>query len=708
MKILRKNLFRIAVAVLGVAALAIFVISVSEEETVAGPKGETGRVEKMIVASGNVTLDLDLDRLSGSNLRSGSTTINYSTRKDTFFTVITFNDELRGPVPSSMELEPKGTSLLPASLATAYRTFVVERAPFGGEYELLIRDSITGRHYFNIEGHEFDFDRAAKTLGIRGGRLLLADEYADDLNRTSAKGAIVGEFSAIVQMKSIEVSEVVNGDIESSKLPPSGDLAGTRPGPDVVVGDVMGLAQFGGAVGDFVGLALGTDSCNYGTVDLNWFANPNNDHPVIPQNLYRVRGGATNDERIEQVGQSSVKHAFTALTQNLCQLGCNGVGGSRLGSGCSDPYSASLNSGPSLGSKAWINPFTGFFPRNDSATPNNSHTGHNHSADPTQHRILTKMNDLNTTLNGGATYYAEGQYVTPHEYAWCVANPTQCNMNNNVSYRRYNVSGTGSPFTFSPVGSTQREKAAITAWPGASIVTFAPAPGQDGIGSVGYKVSNPSPGVYRYVYAVHNQNLERAIRSFAVSVGSSASITNVTFHAPPQHSGSAADGTVGNAGFSSDAWTASRTSEAHSWSTDSVAVSANANAIRWGTMYTFSFDSDRPPTTVNATLGFFKTGEPVTIQVQGPSAPLAAFVSVSGRVFMQNGTRGIGMAFVTITDSNGNVRTTPTNPFGNYRFGNVVPGGTYTIAVRAKNYTFTSQQIQITDNVGGLNFTALP
>ncbi len=706
MKILRKNLFRIVVSVLGVAALAIFVFSVSEGETVAGPKGETGRVDKMIVASGNVTLNLDLDRLTGSSSGLRSTTVNYSTRKDTYFTVIAFNDELRGPVPSSMELEPKGSSLLPESLATAYRTFVLERAPFGGDYELLIRDSATGRHYFNIEGHEFDFDPVAKTLGIRGGRLLLADEYANDLEKSSAKGTIVGEISANVQMKSIEVVEVVDGDVESSKLPPSGDLAGTRPGPDVVVGDVNGLAQFGSASGEFVGLALGTDSCNYGTVDLNWFALPNNDHPAIPQNLYRLRGGPNNDERLEQIGQSSVKHGFTALTQNLCQLGCNGVGGSRLGSGCSDPYSASLNSGPNLGSKAWINPFTGFFPRGDSATPPNSHTSHSHQG-PT-HRILTKITDLSTSQNAGATYYAEGQYVTPHEYNWCVANPTQCNQYNNISYRRYNVSGTASPFSFSAASSTVREKAAITAWTGASTLEFAPAPGVDGIGIIAYKVTNPSPGVWRYVYAIYNQNLDRAVQSFSVPAASNISVSNTTFHAPPQHPGAPADGTLSNLGFASTAWADVRDSAAITWSSETFAQNQNANAIRWSTMYTFSFDSDRPPTLVNATLGFFKTGAPMNVQVQGPSTPLAAFVSVSGKVLTQSGGRGIGLAYVTITDPGGNVRTTPTNPFGNYRFDNVVPGGTYTIAVRAKNYTFTSQQIQITENVGGLNFIALP
>ena len=156
-------------------------------------------------------------------------------------------------------------------------------------------------------------------------------------------------------------------------------------------------------------------------MDLNWFALPNNDHPVIPQNLYRMSGGPTNDERFEQIAQSNVKHAFTALTQNICGFGCNGVGGSRLGSGCSDPYSAGLNAGPNLGSRAWINPFTGFFPRGDSATPPNTHTGHAHVGP--SHRMLTEVNDLNTAMNPGATYYSEGQYVTPHEYAWCQTHP---------------------------------------------------------------------------------------------------------------------------------------------------------------------------------------------------------------------------------------------------------------------------------------------
>ena len=104
-----------------------------------------------------------------------------------------------------------------------------------------------------------------------------------------------------------------------------------------------------------------------------------------------MSGGADNTERFEQIGQSWLKHAFTALTQNVCGFGCNGVGGSHLGSGCSDPYSASLNGGQTgIGSRAWVNPFTGAYP----STANN-HSGHSH--DGVSHRVRVEVDDLNTT-----------------------------------------------------------------------------------------------------------------------------------------------------------------------------------------------------------------------------------------------------------------------------------------------------------------------
>ena len=95
-------------------------------------------------------------------------------------------------------------------------------------------------------------------------------------------------------------------------------------------------------------------------------------------------------------------------------------------------------------------------------------------------------------------------------------------------------------------------------------------------------------------------------------------MSNIGFHAPPNHPGFPNDGTLGGAGFSNAAWTSNQTIDALSWSSETFAQNQNANAIRWGTLYNFRFDSDKPPRATNATVGFFKTGSPVTVAILGP------------------------------------------------------------------------------------------
>jgi uncharacterized repeat protein (TIGR01451 family) len=437
---------------------------------------------------------------------------------------------------------------------------------------------------------------------------------------------VVGQISITATLFSIEVTTVVNGAAQSAVLPArrSGDphVPNFVPGPDVIVGDLPAMAQFGTS-GTQVGLAVGTTSCNNGNVELNWFQMPNTDHPVIPQNLYRMSGGTSNNDRFEQVGQSWLKHAFTALQGNACGFGCTSSGtGTRLGVGCSDPYDASLNASQSgLGSRAWVNPFTGAYP-----STAREHSGHSHTG--TSHRVLVERDDLNTALNPGATYYAEAQYVTPHEYTWCQAHPGECNMYNNVSYRRFNVTGTTGNFSFSTVGNTVRTTNAIQAWRLATanppetqavIAAIEPVPGVDGRGLIAYRVTNPSAGVWHYEYAVYNENLDRAIQSFIVPLGSGITVSNIGFHAPPNHPGFANDGTQASTGYSNTPWAANQTAAELSWNSETFAQNQNANAIRWGTLYNFRFDSNRPPQAVNATIGFFKTGAPITVGIQGPA-----------------------------------------------------------------------------------------
>jgi hypothetical protein len=579
-------------------------------------EAESGTLQKMIVKSGSATMDIDLNRLNGINSTMEKVEIlRFAVAANSFFPILVFNNALRGPTPGFIELIPQNSVALPAALTASLNQLVVEKNDWSGPFDIVVRGGKGGFVFFNIEGNLYDYDARTQFLSIRNGRLLVSKEFAEALGRPSDTGLVVGKISVVVAMQPIEIDQVLNSEPQSLVMP----AVGTQPGPDVIVGNLSGLAQFDNAVGTQVGLAVATDSCNNGQVDLDWFRLPDNDHPVIAQNLYRMSGGTDNTERFEQVGQSSVKHAFFANSQNICSFGCNGVNGTHLGSGCSDPYSASLNSGGTnhnLGSRAWIDPFTGFFPRGDSQTPPNDHTGHVHT--DVSHRLLVEINDLSITLNPRATYFAEAQYVTPHEYAWCEAHPGQCNMYNNDSYRQFTVAGTNPPFSFSAVGSTVQMQPAIEAWTGATINQMEPDPGNDGIGLLGCKVTNPSPGVWHYEYAVYNQNLDRAIQSFSVPLGAGVNVSNIGFHAPPQHPGWLHDGTQNDVGYSSTSWTVTRAAGAVTWNSESFAQNQNANAIRWGTLYNFRFNADQPPQAASAVIGFFKTGSPIMVGIQAP------------------------------------------------------------------------------------------
>ena len=81
-------------------------------------------------------------------------------------------------------------------------------------------------------------------------------------------------------------------------------------------------------------------------------------------------------------------------------------------------------------------------------------------------------------------------------------------------------------------------------------------------------MTNPSAGVWHYEYAVYNENLDRAIQSFSVPLGPGITVSNIGFHAPAQEPGFANDGTVGNAGYSSTAWTPTQTSSSLTWSSE--------------------------------------------------------------------------------------------------------------------------------------------
>ena len=582
---------------------------------------QSGTLQKMIVENASVTMQVDLNGLNGSNsLVARPVNLQFSVAANSFFPIVVFNDLLRTVQPGSMALIPQDVPALPVQLGASIKQLVVAKFPSNQSFGLAVRDSKTGFTFFNVEGGDYAYNANARSLSIAGGRLLISKQFANALGRPSDAGSIIGNISVGAAMQPIEITQVVNGKPKSVVAPPLSRRAGPGtptlvPGPDIIVGDLPEMLDLGSA-GSQVGLGVATTSCNNGDYPVNFYALPNTDHPFFPQNLYRMSGGADNLQRFEQIGQSWIKHTFGASEDDLCDLGCdtsNCTTFSQLCPGCADPYLADENGWYDLlGSRAWVNPFTGFFLSNPNPT---NHNGHVH--DDTSHRLRVNVSDLNTTLNQGATYFVESQYLDPLEYNWCQTHPGQCNMYNNASYRHFLVSGTTN-FTFSPLDQTVRMHPAITAWTGATVSQQEPDPGNDGIWFMGYKVTNPTPGVYHYEYALYNQNLDRSIQSFSVPLGAGANLSNIGFHAPPQEPGWANDGTINNQGYSSMPWAVTQTSGSITWNSETFAQNQNANAIRFGTSYNFRFDADQPPQSASATVGFFKTGSPMMVAIQAP------------------------------------------------------------------------------------------
>src|SRR6266403_577346 len=236
-------------------------------QKVAQSEGQSWTLQNMIVQNGSATMDLDLNRLNGIGSTPQTTVrLQFAATANSFFTILVFNDLLRGPDHGSMALVPQNPApALPVSLGASIGQLAVEKLPSGAGFDLAVRDEKTGFVFFNVEGDQYGYDANARLLSITGGRLLVSNEFAKALGRPSDTGAVAGEISIGATMEPIEINHLdENGNVESASLPPLNvPLPGTVPGPDVIVGELLDFVQSQtGSVGGRVGLALGTDACN--------------------------------------------------------------------------------------------------------------------------------------------------------------------------------------------------------------------------------------------------------------------------------------------------------------------------------------------------------------------------------------------------------------------------------------------------------------
>ncbi len=403
--------------------------------------------------------------------------------------------------------------------------------------------------------------------------------------------------------------------------------------PDVIVGDMPDSSTYA-AVGNIVAYSVGTTSCNLGSCWLNWKSGIA-EHPVIGQNLFRLKNG-----RFEQVGQSWLKHGFTALQGTVCSTSCNAApDGTHLGVNCSDPYSSSLNGSQTrLGPKLDVNPDTGVYLFPDSRE---TRAG----ASSIDKRLQAHTADVDPAQNSGAVYYAETQYVT-HDDAMFKNNA------NNSSYRTCTF-GAGPSYTMTLTGSVVRQKTGIDAWKAADATVVETQIGaSEGLFILGAKVTSLGGGLYHYEYAVQNFTNNRGAQAFTVPLPPGTTVTNVGFHDVDYASSVPAeiyDGTD---------WTPTVTAGSVSWTTTPYATNTMANALRWGTLYNFRFDANQPPGTSTISLDYFKPSTPPG----GPSSISASTLTPGVCGGAANGTACSDNSACTVGDACSSGACVPGSP----------------------------------------------
>ncbi len=415
---------------------------------------------------------------------------------------------------------------------------------------------------------------------------------------------MIGKKKLIVTATAIAAALVAAGLTAS---PEAGEPRGPVTGPDVTVIYLGSVNHYGDTAGVH-SYSVGTTSCNVGSQPLWWCDDDrafceDEQHPVIAQNLYRLKDG-----RFEQLGMSWLKHGF--LSTNSFDSACGDCtapehGGDQLGVGCTDTYGAGLNGSRPLGLRSEVDPAKGTF---DFPYTNVSFSS------VIDQRIQVEEAELDPVLNPGARYWVEGQYIAADD-------ADHGNSANNASYREVSVGGN---FDLNPTGGTVREKPALYVWPTVDPevdVVDVDTPDRERFHAA--RRVTTMPGNAHYEYAIHNLSSDRAAGRFTVELPASATISNVGFHDVDHHSGEP---------YATTDWTIDVDGGTVSWFTEDFETDPLANALRWGTMFSFWFDADTAADQITQTLGLFKPGTTEEVVINFPSNVIFADGFESGDI----------------------------------------------------------------------------
>ena len=474
------------------------------------------------------------------------------------------------------------------------------------------------------------------------------DDSCGNLRSRVAIGCTIGN-TYYIRIASYGTSARGNFTLTVQFAPPTPPPGPPVLGPDVVVNQITDVARWGtDAAGTTTAYSVGTDSCNPGDVPVMWIDSnsylPDFDitqHPVISQNMFRLKSYGPYS-RFEQLGQSWLKHGFVSTNSGACGTcqtsnvwfpstqAFRNIGGDALGVNCSDTYGAGLNgSQGNLGPKNIVNATLGTSPFVRGGATGDA---------TTKSRLQVPTTDV-ISQPAGTRFFVDAYYVAADDSQFVRAGQTVAtNALNNSSWRELTATSINSTPAFA--GTTHQREPGILAWKAAdAAVTIVTVDHDDTPNpSTGYRDNNGQPafpgtfirsrywvaakstalagGLYRYEYVVYNHNSDRSANSFSIPLPAAATLTDTFFRAPKWHSGEP---------YSTAQWSTARAGDAVTFSTESFATNANANALRWGNSFNFGFTTNIAPTTGSTSIGLFKAGTiagaPASIAATGLSVP---------------------------------------------------------------------------------------
>lgn len=364
---------------------------------------------------------------------------------------------------------------------------------------------------------------------------------------------------------------------------------------------------------------------NVGNKDVPWYQKfngsfppyGNDQHPMLIWNMYRI----DDDGRMRQIGQSGVKHAFFTVNG-----ACNCANGNVLGLQCTDIYGALTNDTPTVGacdnpSECHQGPRTEILPNSAQwARCGSIYDGNCDGSDADtvpytsfEHRLVVDENELDATLVD--RYFFEAWYLVRDDGQ----------TRNNIGSRIVDVSwiaptmhaqgrwAVGQNANVFENGSALERWMAQSA-PVGSIARFSEVKTPHGTVQIGARATPIAGNFWRYDFSVFN--MDGAIN---ITEGSEPDLRMLNSRGVTRFNVPLPTGTIlANPRFqdadllTANNWNVTRTA-------DSLEFSTPAADLRWGTLYSFGFDSNIAPGESDAVITFGEESSGSSISILAPS-----------------------------------------------------------------------------------------